>query len=169
MTFFVRTAGTRDLEAVSLLLGETWHATYDGIYGLERVSEIVRSWHSVEALRPRVTRLNTEFLVADDGTRLGGMAFAAFEAERKLVVLHQLYVHPDYQRQGIGRELLAEVEDGFPGAERVRIEVEEANTGAIAFYVASGFEPAGKSEACGGDTRFAIPAAIYEKRMIWTG
>ena len=168
MTFFVRTAGARDLEAISVLLGETWHATYDGIYGPERVSEIVRSWHSVDALRPRVTRLNTEFLVADDGTRLGGVAFAAFEADRKLVMLHQLYVHPDHQRQRIGRELLGEIESAFPGAERIRLEVEEANAGAVAFYRATGFEPAGKSAACGGDTRFAIPAAIYEKRLIWT-
>ncbi|MEX6507915.1 N-acetyltransferase family protein [Jiella sp. M17.18] len=167
MTFFVRTAGTRDLKAISDLLAETWHATYDPIFGSERVSEITGSWHSVEALRPRVSRLNTEFLVADDGERLGGVAFAAFEAERKLVVLHQLYVHPEQQRQGIGAELLGEIESAFPGAERIRLEVEEANEAAIAFYRGAGFGPVGTAVAAGGDQRFAIPATVYEKRLNW--
>ena len=50
MTFFVRTAGRNDLEAISELLGVTWHATYDAIYGVERVREITASWHSVQEL-----------------------------------------------------------------------------------------------------------------------
>jgi len=37
---FIRTAGERDLEAVRALLVETWHATYDGIYGAEGVAAI---------------------------------------------------------------------------------------------------------------------------------
>jgi hypothetical protein len=41
---FVRTAGERDLAAVRDLLVETWHATYDSIYGAERVTEITDEW-----------------------------------------------------------------------------------------------------------------------------
>jgi len=37
---FVRTVGAHDLEAVRALLMETWHATYDGIYGAAKVTEI---------------------------------------------------------------------------------------------------------------------------------
>ena len=37
---FVRTASERDLAAVRALLVETWHATYDAIYGGKRVTEI---------------------------------------------------------------------------------------------------------------------------------
>ena len=33
---FVRTAGERDLAEVRALLVETWHATYDAIYGAEQ-------------------------------------------------------------------------------------------------------------------------------------
>lgn len=35
--FFVRTAGERDLDKVRALLAETWHATYDTFYGVEKV------------------------------------------------------------------------------------------------------------------------------------
>ena len=165
MTFFVRTAGPNDLSAISDLLGETWHDTYDGIYGPAKVSEITASWHSVEALRPRLTRPQSEFIVADDGARLGGMAFAASsDPEKKLVLLHQLYVHPDCQRQGIGRDLLAEIVDAFPDASRLRLEVEAANETAVGFYRAHGFAEVGRTDNCGA-AGSGIPAVVYEKRL----
>ena len=165
MTFFVRTAGRNDLAAISALLGETWHDTYDAIYGPERVSEITGSWHSVKALEPRLTRPESEFIVADDGTRIGGMAFAASsDPEKKLVMLHQLYVHPDCQGQGIGTDLLTEILDAFPGAKTIRLEVETANVKSIGFYVAHGFVEIGRTDNCGSSDS-GIPAAVYEKRL----
>ena len=53
---FVRSAGERDLAAVRALLVETWHATYDAIYGAERVAAITDSWHSMGSLKARLTR-----------------------------------------------------------------------------------------------------------------
>lgn len=165
MTFFVRTAGRNDLRAISELLGETWHATYDGIYGTQKVSEITASWHSLAALEPRLTRPQSEFIVADDGTRLGGVAFAASsDPEKKLVVLHQLYVRPDCQRQGIGRDLLAEITDAFPDATGMRLEVEAANDKAVRFYQAHGFVEVGRTDDC-GEGASGIPAVVYEKRL----
>ncbi|MFC3322937.1 GNAT family N-acetyltransferase [Mesorhizobium cantuariense] len=139
---FVRTAGERDLAAVRTLLVETWHATYDAIYGAAKVIEITDEWHSIASLRLRLTRPNSEFLVADDGKRIGGMAFAAATADAKIILLNQLYVHPDCQRRGVGQALLDEVEASFPEARTLRVEVEEANGGAIAFYRSKGFLPA---------------------------
>ena len=36
---FIRTAGERDLVDIGALLAETWHATYDPIYGAAGVAE----------------------------------------------------------------------------------------------------------------------------------
>ncbi|AZO08265.1 MULTISPECIES: GNAT family N-acetyltransferase [unclassified Mesorhizobium] len=160
---FVRTASERDLAAVRALLVETWHATYDAIYGAQRVTEITDDWHSIASLQARLMRPNSEFLLADDGSRIGGMAFASATTDPKIVLLHQLYVHPDCQRQGIGRLLLDEVELSFPQARTIRVEVEEANASAIAFYEASGFQPAGKTADCGGGS--GMPALVLEKRL----
>lgn len=143
---FVRTAGERDLVAVRTLLVETWHATYDAIYGAAKVTEITDEWHSIASLRSRLTRPNSEFLVADDGKRIGGMAFAAATADAKIILLNQLYVHPDCQRRGIGQALLDEVEASFPEARTLRVEVEEANGGAIASYRSKGFFPVSAAE-----------------------
>jgi ribosomal protein S18 acetylase RimI-like enzyme len=161
---FVRSAGERDLAAVRTLLVETWHATYDAIYGHERVTEITNDWHSIASLRSRLRRPRSEFLVADDGATIGGMAYAAESTDPSLAVLHQLYVRPRFQRQGIGTTLLHEIEDSFPEARRVRLEVEEANAPALRFYAAHGFKCSGEPALCGGET-FAIPALVLEKPL----
>ena len=160
---FVRTASERDLPAVRDLLVETWHATYDAIYGPERVTAITDDWHSLPSLKRRLDRPNAEFLVADDGKQLGGMAYAAAEAGGKSVMLRQLYVRPAFQGRGIGGMLLDEIVESFPDATLFRLEVEEANAKAIGFYAAQGFQQMGRTANCGAE-QSGIPALILERR-----
>ncbi len=162
---FVRTAGERDLDAVRDLLVETWHDTYDPIYGAGKVTEITDEWHSVAALAKRLVQPNADFLVADDGTRLGGMAYAATKAGGKTVMLHQLYVRPGLQGRGIGGMLLDEIIESFPDADRIRLEVEAANARAIAFYLTQGFVEVGRTENCGADES-GLPALIFERSLV---
>lgn len=161
--YFVRTALESDLKRVGTLLTETFHATYDGFYGAAKVAELDAAWNSQAALKAMVSRPHSEFLVADDGKRLGGMAFAAMDGE-SVVHLHKLYVHPNAKRQGVGRDLFAEIEGCFPAATRLRVEVEPQNTDAIAFYTAHGLEEAGRVENCGAG-QSGIPALIMEKPL----
>jgi ribosomal protein S18 acetylase RimI-like enzyme len=163
--YFVRTASERDLEKVRKLLVETWHATYDALYGVEKVTQLTNSWHSVAALKSRLGKKNSEFVVADNGADIGGMGYAAMSAELpKTAILHQLYVHPDCQRNGIGRDMFAELETCFPDANVMRLEVEPENHAALSFYVAHGFVKIGKTENC-GDGKSGIPALIMEKAL----
>lgn len=163
---FIRTAGDRDLDAIRALLVETWHDTYDAIYGRERVTAITGDWHSIPSLQAQLEKPNSEFVVADDGKEICGMAFASVRDEGKTVMLHQLYVKPAQQGRGVGGLLLDEIEAAFPDAEKVRLEVEEANAKAVAFYLAQGFSQVGRTADCGKE-RSGIPAAIYERPIVW--
>ena len=163
---FVRTASRRDLEAVRALLVETWHDTYDSLYGIERVTAITGDWHSIAALEARLDTPNTEFLVADDGKAIGGMAFATTVDDGRTVMLHQLYVRPGMQGRGIGGLLLDEIEGCFPGADKVRLEVEEKNAKAVAFYLAQGFSQVGRTANCGSE-QSGIPALVFERPIVW--
>jgi ribosomal protein S18 acetylase RimI-like enzyme len=163
--FFVRSASQADLAKVSALLGRSWHATYDALYGAEKVAEITGAWHSLESLKRRLTRPDSEFVVADDGRRIGGMAYAAMDKDETDVVhLHQLYVDPDLMGQGIGRDLFAEVETCFPTAKRMRLEVEPKNERAVRFYTGLGFNEVGWTKNCGSN-QSGIPAMIMEKTL----
>ena len=160
---WIRTASERDLEAVHRLLVETWHDTYDQIYGVEKVNAITTDWHSTTALRKRLTLPQSEFVVADSGDEILGMAFASTR-DGTVVDLHQLYVLPAAQGKGAGRALLEEIEQCFPEARIVRLEVEAANKKAVDFYEASGFRQAGATDNCGKPDS-GIAALVYEKSI----
>ncbi|AJY47206.1 GNAT family N-acetyltransferase [Martelella endophytica] len=163
--FFVRTAMETDVAAVCELLDTTWHDTYDPILGREKVDALVAEWHSPAAVKVRLARPGGEFLVADDGRRIGGMAYAALSEKRPdMINLNQLYVHPDCQRQGVGRDLFAEIETCFPNARRLAVEVMNGNDAAVAFYRAHGLTEAGTTQNC-GSCGSGIPAVIMEKEL----
>lgn len=158
---WVRTASARDLPAISQLLGTVWHQTYDGIYGAERVSEITASWHAVSALERQLKAPSSEFLVADDGKTISGMAYARQDAA-SVCKIHQLYVLEKFQGKGVGKLLLDEIEESFFDVREFSLEVDEKNDAAIGFYEYCGFKLTGKTENCGeADSR--IPALMYSK------
>jgi ribosomal protein S18 acetylase RimI-like enzyme len=158
---WVRTASNRDIAEISKLLGVVWHHTYDDIYGIEKVTEITNSWHNKAALEKLVKHPASEFLVADDGDKIAGMAFAKMinDSQVKLV---QLYVLPQFHGKGVGRLLLEEIEESFFEAREFTLEVEEKNTGAIGFYEKHGFTKTGTTQNCGKDGS-GIAALIFTK------
>ncbi len=128
---FVRTASERDLPAVSRLAAATAHATLDPLCGID---------FSVAALRRHLDRPRSEFLVADDGEAIAGVAFAgAVGEDMRIVRLDMLLVRSGMQGRGIGRMLLEEIEASFFESSLLRLEVDERNARAIAFYLAAGF------------------------------
>jgi GNAT superfamily N-acetyltransferase len=70
---------------------------------------------------------------------------AAKRAE-EMVLIQRLYVLPEAQRQGIGTALLEAATAALAPVSRLRLQVEEANEQALAFYRKQGFEAAGHSE-----------------------
>ncbi|PWW03511.1 ribosomal protein S18 acetylase RimI-like enzyme [Hoeflea marina] len=169
--FFVRSASVRDVAAVREVLVAGWRATYVSLYGPDKVEEMIAEWHSPEAIAANMGRPDGEYLVADDGKRIGGVAFATMSraagegaAADTTVKLHQLYVHPDLTGQGIGRDLFAEIETCFPDASRLRLEVDPSNARAIGFYTAHGMAEAGRTSDCGG-AGSNIPAVVMEKLL----
>ena len=164
MVFFIRTASERDIEPVRSLLTTTWHATYDPIYGADKVNDMLALWHAPHALRERVAQKGGEFLVADDGKRIAGMAYAVMSSQMtKTALLYQLYVDPRFQRQGIGRDLFAELETCFPDADIMRLEVEPKNAVAIAFYEGVGFGEVDRIERMAGVE--GMPGIVMEKSL----
>jgi ribosomal protein S18 acetylase RimI-like enzyme len=165
VVYFVRTASERDLDKVRALLVETFHATYDALLGAPKVDELVATLFSSAALKARLANKNAEFLVADSGKDIGGVGYAAMSSEMsKTAMLHLLYVRPSLQREGIGRDIFAELETCFPAAEIMRLEVEPRNEPAIDFYRRLGFTDVGQNDNS-GPGQSGIPALILEKPL----
>jgi ribosomal protein S18 acetylase RimI-like enzyme len=64
-----------------------------------------------------------EFLVAEEGEVAVGMVRGAYDGSRAIIYLAS--VHPEYQRQGIGRALVLEIADRFKkrGADSIAVIV----------------------------------------------
>lgn len=159
---WVRTATEADLKAVHELLLATWHATFDDILGVETVNAVTERWHSLSALKANLKRPYSEFVVADNGEgRIDGMAFAS-QSNETTALLHQLYVRPEAQVQGIGTMLLAEVEMAFPDVKAIRLEVIEKNARSVDFYQRKGYVQVGRNEDW-GDPNCREPVLVLEK------
>lgn len=163
--YFIRTATERDLPAVRDLLVAAYRDTYEPFHGAEKVGDLNERWNALPVLKTLLADTTGEFLVADNGRRIGGMAYATpSRASAKTVGLVKLYVHPELKRQGIGQNLLAEIETCFPAADRVRLQVDIENVAALSFYQAHGFEIVGRTENCSTDES-GMPAHLMEKAI----
>ena len=143
--FFIRSAGEADLARLATFL--------------------TGAWQSVPALKAKLVQPSSEFVVADDGKRIGGMAYAAMDKdEGDVVVLQQLRVDPQLTGQGIGRDLFAEIETCFPAAKRIQVEVRADNDKAIRFVKGLGFSEIGWSKSAGAPAS-ETEALVFEKEL----
>ncbi len=71
------------------------------------------------------------------------------EAGGPIAWVEELYVLPAFQGRGLGGGFLREFEAANAGKyARIRLEIEDANTGAARLYARLGFEPLGYRQLC---------------------
>ncbi len=129
----IRRVEKEDIAEVKQLLSETWAATYN------IPAEIIGKLHDQEILELQTQNPDILFVVAaDDSGRIVGVATAKISGD-DAIGIERLYVHPHFQRQGIGRELLRSIIRTFPGVKTIRLEVARNNPKGISFYLKHGF------------------------------
>ena len=85
----------------------------------------------------------TVFVAAVEGAPAG---YVALEEAGGAVRVDQLFVSPEHEAEGVGKQLL-EFAEGYAiweGAEALQVVVEAGNERAHAFYRGRGFSPAGE-------------------------
>jgi len=136
-SIWIRTAVARDCQAIHAILQASWHEAYDDLIGKEAVATITADWYDPVRLVQEMSEPQAEYIVADDGTELFGVAHAlsgAVPGSPDSVLIRQLCVHPSHQNQGLGKKLLEEIESCFPAARRFRVQVMEKNERALQFF-----------------------------------
>ncbi len=128
-----------EAEAVAALAELIWHKHYPGIISVEQIDYMLRERYKPGLIRQTLAR-GDRWLAARAGDALLGFAhgYALMDGDYKL---DKLYVHPDYQRHGIGQlllELMAEHARRH-GARRLVLRVNRHNAQAIAAYRKYGF------------------------------
>ena len=154
----IREANVADLPAVRALLVETWHDTYDALIGVEKVTEITNSWHSVENLARQLTMPETSFLIAESDDGLVGHAFA--NAQRPPLVDAEPPLRAPVKPAAGNRNAIDRRGDHpSSGLRRDWLEVEADNAKGFAFYRKIGLEVVGEKRVEG------IDHVVMQKRL----
>ena len=139
----IERAVVQDVLPVKEILRETWHDTYASLLPKAAIEAITSQWHSQELLTEQLRNPEIYFAIARDG----GVVAAVITARKQddAIVVDRLYVRPQYQRRGIGRQLLESSYLAFRDAQKVRLTGEAKNRKGIAFYAKQGFQETARS------------------------
>lgn len=157
----IERANVKDVPEIKQVLSETWRATYSSFLSQATINTVTSVWHSPNQLAVEIQNPHIFFGVAktSDGAIIGLTTMGQITDD--LIVLSRLYVHPQYQGQGIGSRLLQAGITAFPTARTIRLEVEENNHLAYTFYYHHGFrDTESKVERVEGDV---INVMVMEK------
>ena len=135
----IERANIEDVPEIKRVLSETWIATYSPFLSQATINTVTSVWHSPNQLAVEIQNPHIFFGVARiaDGT-IAGLTTMGQRTD-DTIMLSRLYVHPQYQRHGIGSKLLHAGIAAFPTARIILLEVEEHNQQAYAFYLRHGF------------------------------
>lgn len=132
-------ATQQDIPALCALARVIWTATYTGLISQLQIDYMLADRYAPERLSQQIDDPQHAWRLAYWEHNLVGFAHARLETGR--CKLDKLYIHPDYQRQRIGRALLGDIQ-AFActhAATRLFLQVNRGNAAAIAAYQQYGF------------------------------
>jgi ribosomal protein S18 acetylase RimI-like enzyme len=142
----IREFDASDREGVRHILREAWAQCYAGLGVLESMYTLLED-DSLTFLLPKAGE--TALMASVDGQPAG---ILVTRRVRGVDCILALYIHPKFQRRGLGRALLSHTVSKEPEAAIVEAQILEASTQALAFYGALGFAEVSRR-------RMALPAA----------
>ena len=95
----------------------------------------------IRELAEKYSKHGKVILFGEDNENCGFAAFYCNNANDKVAYLSLIATAEDMQRKGIGKRLIDEVQriSAEAGMEKLRLEVNNANSKAISFYIKNGF------------------------------
>jgi ribosomal protein S18 acetylase RimI-like enzyme len=140
----IRALSANEIETLGSLAHEIWHAHYPSIISREQIDFMLAQRYSPAAIRANMR--NQYWDAAWQDGRMAGFAHSFADDVESAWKLDKLYVHPEYQRQGIGQTLLDKTKQHAmrAGARRLILCVNKHNAIALAAYAKYGFSVYGE-------------------------
>ena len=136
----IEPATKEHLAEISALAAVIWRAHYPGIIAPAQIDYMLARMYDVAVLRRELESGLAWFRALVDGELRGFASVGPSEIATEFK-LHKLYVHPDWQRHGLGSALLKEAESTARarGATMLLLNVNKRNEVALAAYRQRGF------------------------------
>lgn len=128
-----------DVDAVCTLARVVWQATYPPLISQMQIDAMLADRYAAARIHAQRNDPRHAWRIVQHNPLLLGFAHALLDGSD--CKLDKLYVHPEHQRQGIGRALLEAIRDWAhqQQARRLRLQVNRGNAQAIAMYQHYGF------------------------------
>jgi ribosomal protein S18 acetylase RimI-like enzyme len=172
-----RPRGPDDIRAVIRAHGLAWQEAYEGVLPKDVLDQSVvdPTEEQVQGWYEQVRNHSDQFPVAEvDGTIRGYAYFRWNDAETKGFVgedeagLKEIYVDPNYWREGIGTELLECGLDVLPDdVTALKLEMLSGNEAGRKFYEKHGFERTDTSEFEIGDRLYQTDIYTLQLQPAW--
>lgn len=137
MSVHIRKLTKNDIKSVQEVVTLSWHDTYNHIIPRKIQKRFLHVTYSEEALIERMD--HSHFFIAEKDNHIVGFANFSLLDDRGQIELGALYLHPDFKRQGIGKQLFHKGLNEIEGVKEVLVHVEKHNKEAQAFYNKIGF------------------------------
>ena len=140
---FVAALNEADIQQLETLAGEIWREHYTPIIGSDQVEYMLAKFHSPEALRRDIARLDWRYYFIQHEQQAVG--YIGYALQDKVLFLSKLYLHSNVRGQGFGRRAMDFVLQQAKHAkvEKVSLTVNKYNLNTILAYEKMGFEKEG--------------------------
>lgn len=133
----IRDIKNSDIETIRAIAKATWRATYSSFIPEEVQDKVLEEAYSHEEMANRFQ--SSSNLAAEENSELMGYAFLTDKKSDKKLFVESLYIHPNFQGRGVGRQLLHNGISMYPQATAVSLTVYKGNPN-ITFYEKEGFK-----------------------------
>ncbi|PSQ49673.1 N-acetyltransferase [Halobacteriales archaeon SW_7_65_23] len=143
MTVDIRPATADDVAALQRVAERAWHDAHAPIIGTETTEEFLAEHYDAETFRAVIDDESRLLAVADASEGIVGFTGGGPDDDSPATFhLSRIYVDPDWWGQGVGRQLLAHLEEALreQGYEHITLGVMAENDRAIRFYESAGFD-----------------------------
>ena len=135
----IRPVAAIDIEPLRTLARTVWQATYSTLISQAQIDYMLANRYGATLIRAQLADSDHAWRLARWANNPIGFAHARLEGD--ICKLDKLYIHPDFQRRGVGQALLNEIKTFAVNqrATKLYLQVNRGNHAAIVAYQRYGF------------------------------
>lgn len=137
----IRKISPEEVEIVYDLAHRIWPSTFEKILSEEQIEYMLNWMYNMETLKNQISEGHLFFVAEEENQPIGFMGIQPNYPDPQSTKIHKLYVLPEIQGKGIGRELIKTATEVAKksGNDRLVLNVNRFNK-AVHFYQRIGFE-----------------------------
>lgn len=135
----VTKVGTEAVPIIKNLANIIWPFTYSEIISPQQVDYMMELIYSTSSLKKQIEKGQQFIIGYDENKPVAFASYSAKENDPAVYKLHKIYILPNQQGKGIGKQLISFIKNDIEPVTTLQLNVNRHNK-ALHFYEKSGFK-----------------------------